>query len=72
MKVFYSDTFELPLPENHRFPMAKYRLLRERIANSSEFAGAELLIPPAATDQQLLLVHDRRWLEKVVSPPWLP
>jgi hypothetical protein len=26
MKAFYSDTFVLPLPEHHRFPMAKYRL----------------------------------------------
>ena len=31
MKAFYSDTFVLPLPEQHRFPMAKYRLLRERL-----------------------------------------
>ncbi|MGI9515631.1 MAG: histone deacetylase family protein [Pirellulaceae bacterium] len=67
MKVFYSDTFELPLPENHRFPMSKYRLLRERIAASDEFKQAELLIPPAATDEQILLVHDRLWLDKVVS-----
>lgn len=26
MRAFYSDTFALPLPEQHRFPVAKYRL----------------------------------------------
>ena len=65
MKLFYSDTFELPLPDTHRFPMAKYRLLRERIASSK--LDVELLIPPAATDDQLLLVHSRDYLDKVKS-----
>ena len=65
MKLFYSDTFELPLPDTHRFPMAKYRLLRERIASST--LDVELLIPPAATDDQLLLVHSREYLDKVKS-----
>ena len=63
VKLFYSDTFELPLPNNHRFPMSKYRLLRERIAASR--LDVELLIPPAATDEQLLLVHSPEYLEKV-------
>ena len=63
MKLFYSDTFELPLPPTHRFPMAKYRLLRQRIIESD--MDVELLIPPAATDEQLLLVHAPDYLEKV-------
>ena len=31
LNAFYSDTFVLPLPEHHRFPMAKCRLVRERL-----------------------------------------
>src|SRR5258705_12859479 len=31
VKAFYSDLFVLPLPETHRFPMAKYSRLRERL-----------------------------------------
>ncbi len=31
MQAFYSDQFVLPLPPGHRFPMPKYRLLRDRI-----------------------------------------
>lgn len=65
MKLFYSDIFELPLPEGHRFPMSKYTRLRERIANELTVRGAELLLPPAATDEQLLLVHDRNYLDRV-------
>jgi acetoin utilization deacetylase AcuC-like enzyme len=43
--------------------MAKYRLLRERIASSG--MDVELLIPPAATDEQLLLVHSAEYLDKI-------
>ena len=61
-KIFYHDHFVLPLPENHRFPMAKYRLLRERV----EAAGiGELLVADAATDEQLLRAHSAEYLEKV-------
>jgi acetoin utilization deacetylase AcuC-like enzyme len=31
MKAIHSDRFESPLPAGHRFPMDKYRLLRERV-----------------------------------------
>ena len=65
MKLFYSDVFELPLPGGHRFPMSKYTLLRERIAESLVDRGAELLLPPAATDQQILLAHTREYLDRV-------
>ena len=65
MKLYYSDTFELPLPENHRFPMSKYRLLRERIAESEELQHCQLLIPTASTDQQLLTCHTLEYLEKI-------
>lgn len=65
MKLFYSDVFELPLPGGHRFPMSKYTLLRERIAESLVDRGAQLLLPPAATDQQILLVHTREYLDRV-------
>ena len=65
MKLFYSDVFELPLPGGHRFPMSKYTLLRERIAETLVDRGAQLLLPPAATDQQILLVHTREYLDRV-------
>ena len=65
MKLFYSDVFELPLPAGHRFPMAKYRLLRERIQASGLFDDAQVLPAPSATDEQLCLVHDRDYVERV-------
>lgn len=65
LKVFYSDTFELPLPDGHRFPIEKYRLLRERLANSDIRNQLEFCLPAAATDEQLLLVHSADYLDKL-------
>lgn len=65
MKLFYSDIFELPLPDGHRFPMSKYTLLRERIANELVDKGASLEVAPSATDPQILLVHTREYLDRV-------
>ncbi len=67
MKAYYSDVFVLPLPPDHRFPMAKYRLLRERILAEGIIAPDDLHIPDAATDDQLLRAHDLDYLEKVKS-----
>ncbi len=67
MKLFYTDRFELPLPDDHTFPMTKYRLLRERIALADWAKSCELLVPSAATDQQLCLAHDADYIQRVTS-----
>lgn len=72
MKLFYSDHFDLPLPPGHRFPMAKYRRLRERIAAADHHRSDLLLVPPAATDDQLLLAHTRRYVEAVQNGSLTP
>jgi acetoin utilization deacetylase AcuC-like enzyme len=63
MKIFYTDHFVLPTPPGHRFPMSKYALLRERVR---AHVSAEMLCePPAATDDQLALAHDRGYIRRV-------
>jgi acetoin utilization deacetylase AcuC-like enzyme len=63
VKAFYSDLFVLPLPDGHRFPMAKYRLLRERIAR--DLHDVVLQVPEAATDGVLALAHTPDWIERL-------
>jgi acetoin utilization deacetylase AcuC-like enzyme len=65
MKAFYSDLFELPLPGGHRFPMQKYRLLRERVVAEGIIPAENLIVPEAATDEQLTLVHNADYVHKV-------
>lgn len=63
MKVFYSDPFTFPLPVEHRFPLAKYRLLRERIERWPASSGVELVLAPRATRDELLLVHSADYVD---------
>lgn len=64
MHLFYSDTFELPLPTGHRFPMPKYTRLRERLKDAGS-ATFQLLEAPAATDAELLRVHTAAYLTAI-------
>jgi acetoin utilization deacetylase AcuC-like enzyme len=65
VRVYYADHFVLPLPPEHRFPMAKYARLRQRVAE--QLPGASLHVPEAATDAELLRVHTASWVGRVVS-----
>ncbi len=67
MHLYYTDHFELPLPDGHRFPMDKYRRLRQAIAVSDLHRGDPLLVPPAATDDQLATCHDRQYIRRVIA-----
>jgi acetoin utilization deacetylase AcuC-like enzyme len=67
VKTYYTDSFVLPLPAGHRFPMEKYRLLRERVAASGLVAPEELCVPEPAGDAQLTLVHDPDYVARVSS-----
>jgi acetoin utilization deacetylase AcuC-like enzyme len=65
MRAFYSDQFVLPLPAGHRFPMAKYRLLRERLA--LEVPDVTLAAAEPASDGELALVHTPEYIQAVVQ-----
>jgi acetoin utilization deacetylase AcuC-like enzyme len=67
MKAFYSDRFVLQLPEEHRFPMKKYSMLRERVDEDGICAPGELRVPHPVTDEEVLRAHDPAYLKKVVS-----
>ncbi len=68
MRLFPSDRYPLPLPEGHRFPASKYSLLRRRLeAHAAAGAALEFVEPHAATDEELLRVHDRGYVGRVFS-----
>lgn len=67
LTAYYADHFVLPLPEGHRFPITKYKLLRARIRDSDLHGYLELRVPPSATDEQLMRVHTPGYIQNVVS-----
>jgi acetoin utilization deacetylase AcuC-like enzyme len=67
MRAFYSDTFVLPLPATHRFPMAKYRMLRERLLAEEVLVEADLLVPDPVDWDDLQLAHDPAYVRAVAT-----
>jgi acetoin utilization deacetylase AcuC-like enzyme len=67
MRAFYSDTFVLPLPASHRFPMTKYRRLRERLVDEGVLAAGDLQVPEPISWDDLRLVHDAAYVDAVAN-----
>ena len=65
MQVFSNDRFSIALPAGHRFPMPKYRLLRERV--QAELPGLRLQEADPATDGELALAHTPDYVTAVAE-----
>ena len=66
-RIFYSDEFVVPLPPGHRFPMEKYRLLRERVMDVGLAPSHWMEVPSGVADAQLHLAHDAGYVAAVVQ-----
>lgn len=64
MRAYYADHFVLPLPSGHRFPMQKYRLLRDAIL--AELPEVRLAQAEAASEGELALVHAPGYIDAVL------
>jgi acetoin utilization deacetylase AcuC-like enzyme len=67
MRVFFSDTWEVPLPDGHRFPMAKYRALRERLLTTGVLAPHELEVAQPIAREHLARAHRPAYLDACFS-----
>lgn len=65
MHAYYADQFVLPLPEGHRFPMAKYRLLRQGLQD--RLPGLQWHEAPAALAGELALAHDPSYVRAIAD-----
>jgi acetoin utilization deacetylase AcuC-like enzyme len=84
LKIYYTDTFTIPLPENHSFPKDKYYLLKKRIVEAQLTQPGDLQIPQPVTDEDILRAHDPDYLQRLqygkltekeirrVGLPWSP
>lgn len=82
MKAFYSDHFVLPLPPGHRFPMVKYRMIREGAA--AAVPGLDFHEAQPASDGELALAHHPDYIarasageltaaeQREIGFPWSP
>ncbi|WP_205699099.1 histone deacetylase [Conexibacter sp. SYSU D00693] len=80
MRLWSHDRWTFPLPEGHRYPLAKYRLIREW----AQARGHEVAEPEPIAWDALTAVHDAAFVarmrdgtldrreERVLGLPWSP
>lgn len=84
LTVWSSARFTFPLSHDHRFPLGKYALLRDRLISEGIVGEENVLEPEGATDTELTLVHApdyvHRFTHGLLTPhevrrlgfPWSP
>ena len=63
MDVYYSDTYTLAIPAANRFPMQKYKMLREYLLEHRIVSLSELKQSPLASVELLKLAHTDEYIE---------
>jgi acetoin utilization deacetylase AcuC-like enzyme len=61
-RLFYCDHHQFPLPAGHKFPIEKYRLVRERLAEMYALEPA-----PLAAPETIALAHDPHYIQAFVE-----
>ena len=64
MRLYYSDHYTIPLPPGHRFPVAKYGLLRAALQETGRF---EFVPAPLADAETIELIHDREYVREFIA-----
>jgi acetoin utilization deacetylase AcuC-like enzyme len=62
-----SARYTIPLPEGHRFPIAKYAMLRDAVLASGIVEPSNVHEPERATREALRLVHTDRYIDGVLT-----
>ena len=65
--MWSSARYTVPLPPGHRFPMAKYALLRDRVVAEGLAARNAVREPARVRRDALLLVHDPAWVDGLTA-----
>lgn len=63
-KLIYHDGYDLNFGP-HVFPSQKYRLIRDRLLATGFASEDDLLEPDPASEAELLLVHERDWIDRL-------
>ena len=67
MNAFYSDTFVLPLPEGHRFPMTNTGGCAKHCSTHHVLDESDLVVPAPAEWDDIRLAHCASYVEAVAN-----
>lgn len=64
LPIVWHEAYEVDIGP-HVFPTAKYRLVRERLIAAGVIAAGDVVRPVPATDDEVRLVHDAAYVERI-------
>lgn len=67
LKVAWSDSYVLPLPPHHRFPMSKYEILPQQLLYEGTLKRDNFFGPARIDDQWIIRTHDQHYWNKLQS-----
>lgn len=65
LKVAWTESYVLPLPPNHRFPMSKYEILPQQLLHEGTITTANLFHPGPVSKELILLTHEETYWNKL-------
>jgi acetoin utilization deacetylase AcuC-like enzyme len=65
LKVAWTDSYVLPLPIHHRFPMSKYEVLPQQLVYEGTIKPENIFHPKPLADKWILLAHDAHYWERL-------
>lgn len=66
MMAFYSDVYVLPLPEGHKFPITKYRLVRDGLVANGIIQPSEFYLSEPVSPEVVKLAHAPHYVDAVL------
>jgi len=64
--IAYAPFYAHPLPEGHRFPMAKYELIPAQLLHEGSITPANLFTPTSCAVETVLLTHELEYINKLL------
>jgi len=63
--IIYHPTYDIPLPENHRFPGTKYSALIKELETTGIIENYLKYVPKPATAKYLSIAHDPLYIQAI-------
>lgn len=61
LKIAWTESYILPLPPTHRFPMSKYEILPQQLLHEGTITSDNIFHPAPLEERWILATHDARY-----------
>jgi acetoin utilization deacetylase AcuC-like enzyme len=70
--LYLQDVYDVPLPATHRFPMVKYRMVRQGLQRKLGTGPATFEVSPLISNDDLVLTHEPSYVQRFLNNELTP